>query len=277
MTGARGGGPRRVRVSYVEQLMDRLSARDWAILGTLHRVRLATSLQLERLHFSDLTTPASRNRVRRRVLKRLAEARVLATLEQQIGTAQQGSERLSYLLDSAGRRLLQLRADREGLDVRIRRLWEPGEQFAHHILTVTELYVSPVERAQPGAFAVGAFQVEGDAYWPNGLGVQLKPDAFVRLLRGGDAADYWWYEAELAIKSQPAIRAKLKVYLDFVHRGQLGPDDIVPRVLVGVPTEKRREVVQAVVDALPEPADVLFRVALLPEVPQIMIDELMKP
>jgi hypothetical protein len=36
--------PQRVRTPYVEQLAERLSPRDWAILETLDRVRLATGI-----------------------------------------------------------------------------------------------------------------------------------------------------------------------------------------------------------------------------------------
>ena len=274
MTGA-GHGPQRVRMPYVEQLVQRLSPRDWDIILTLHRIHLTTGTQLERLHFSELAG-RSRSVMRWRVLKRLVDARVLVTLDRRVGAAHRGSGELRYVLDSAGQRLARLRANREAADVRVRRPLVPGDRFIQHTLTVTELYVNLVERSRDGTFKLAAFQAEADAYWPNGLGGWIKPDAFIRLERAG-AADFWWYEADLATESLPTVRIKLMAYLDFVHRGQLGPDDLVPRVFVGVPTDKRQAAVQTIVDSLPEPANLLFFVAVLSDVPQVMIDELMKP
>ena len=76
-----------------------------------------------------------------------------------------------------------------------------------------------------------------------GWAARSRPDAFIRLERD-EGADYWWYEADLATESLPTIHRKLLAYLDFVQRGQFGPDGIVPRVLVGVPTSKRQAAVQ---------------------------------
>lgn len=114
MTG-RQRGPQRVRTPYVEQLADRLSPRDWAILETLDRVRLATGIQLERLHFSSLTNARSRAVMRWRVLKSLVDARVLLPLGRRVGTALHGSAELRFALDSAGQQLIRMRERREDL------------------------------------------------------------------------------------------------------------------------------------------------------------------
>lgn len=274
MTGA-NSGPQRVRVPYVEQLIEQLSSRDWDIIDTIYRTHLATGTQLERLHFADLATPRSRSVMRWRVLKRLTDARVLVTLDRRIGASRHGSGKLCYALDSAGQRLVQLRANREAPEIRARRPWVPGDRFVHHTLAVTELYVALVERARLRQFVLAVFRAKADAHWPNGLGGWVRPDAFIRL-ECDRIADYWWYEADLGTESLPTIRAKLLAYLDFVYRGQVGPDGIVPRVLVGVVTSKRQASVQAAVNALPEPANVLFFVTILQDAPQVMIDELMK-
>jgi hypothetical protein len=59
-----------------------------------------------------------------------------------------------------------------------------------------------------------------------------------------------------------------------VQRGQLGPDDVVPRVSIGVPDRKRQDDIQALVDELPKPADELFLVADQAEMAQFMADEI---
>ena len=70
--------------------------------------------------------------------------------------------------------------------------------------------------------------------------------------------EHWWIEVERGTESLPTLRRKLSVYLDFVQRGQLGPADVVPRVLVSVSTPERYALVAVMVAHLPEPASDLF-------------------
>jgi hypothetical protein len=275
MTGS-GGRPKRVRLRDVEWLMETLSDRDWAIIETVCRVWLASGIQLERLHFSELTG-RSRSVARWRVLKRLVDSRVLVPPERRVGTSRHGSAGLCYELDSAGQKLVIMRANQEGPVERgrMRRQRSLGEHSIAHTLDVTELYVTLVERARSGEFVLEEFQTEAAAYWPNGLGGRMKPDAFIKV-RSRTATDYWWFEADRATESLPVIRAKLVTYLDFLHRGQLGPDGVVPRVLVGVPTAKRQDAVQSVINRLAEPANAMFLVACTSDVVNLMAAELMK-
>jgi hypothetical protein len=254
---------------YVEQLAERLSPRDWSIISTINRLRLVSSSQLERLHFHKLTG-RSRSVKRGQVLKRLADAGVLMELPRRVGTTYRGSEEQRYALDSAGQQLARLRAIQDPSGVNVRRPRTPGERFVSHTLAVSELYVELVEAARSCSFSVKRFQAEADAYWPDGLGGWIKPDAFVWLERPM-LAHYWWYEADRATESLPVVRRKLLTYLDFVNRGQRGPDDVMPWVLVGVPDDRRREAVQALADELPEPANALFRVTTMAESAQTMI------
>jgi hypothetical protein len=257
---------------YVEWLAERLSARDWLIIQTLDLVRLASGLQLERLHFHELTG-RSRSVMRWKVLKRLVDARIITSLDRRIGFAQHGSTGLCYVLDSAGQRLVQLRANREFPQRRVRRPRLPGERFIAHTLAVTELYVTLAALARPGQFALAEYRAESAAYWRDGLRGWIKPDAFVKLQQG-TVIDYWWYEADLATESLPTLRAKLLTYLDFVRRGQLGPDRVVPRVLIGVTTSQRQAAIQNLVGKLPSPAEVMFVVSLMPDVAEAMTREL---
>lgn len=254
-------GPRRVRRSHVERLLGRLSFRDIAILETLAQVRIASGSQLERLHFTDLGT-RSRQVKRWQVLKRLSDARALMPVERRVGTAVNGSDKLSYALDSAGLRVLRIRANAEAANTPVRRPRLPGERFINHMLAVTNLYVEIVELSRLGGFAVEVFDVE--PRWPDGAGSQLGPDAYVRLLRDGEYYS-WWFEADLGTESQPTVHRKLAAYLDFVRRGQLGPGGVMPWVLIGVQTEARQAAIQRIVNGFGELADYLFRIALLPD------------
>jgi hypothetical protein len=272
----RGSGrPDRIRIPYVEQLAERLSPRDWSIISTINKLRIVSALQLERLHFHELTGH-SRSVKRADVLKRLVGAGVIVSLPRRVGTAIRGSAQYRYVLDSAGRQLAQLQAIRESRDIRVRRPRVPGDRYIEHALALSELYVELIERSRLNGFTLGEFQVEGDAYWPNGLGGLLKMDAFVRLERG-TRKRYWWDETDMATEDlSTTIRNKLLAYLDFVWRGQRGPDEGVPWVLIGVPDRKRQDAVQGVLDDLPKPADKMFRVADQTEVAQIMVDEIIE-
>lgn len=269
--------PERVRMPHVEQLAERLSPRDWVILETLDRVRIANGIQLERLHFSSLSSARSRAVVRWAVLKRLVRDRALTTLDRRIGSSLHGSAKLRYVLDSAGQRLIRLRASHENPGAAVRRPRSLGERFVAHTLAVTELYVELVERSRQGGFTVGAFLVEGDAYWPNGPGGWLRMDAFIRLDLTSTDADYWWYEGELAIKSEPAVRRKLQAYLNFWRSGQTGPDGTMPRVFIGVENGAQLHHIQSVVEGFSEVDRQLFRVSALPQVAEGMVEELYKP
>jgi len=56
------------------------------------------------------------------------------------------------------------------------------------------------------------------------------------------------------------VNGHLRTYLDFVQRGQLGPDGVVPRVLITVPNDKpkRQSDIRDLLVHLPGPADQLF-------------------
>jgi Replication-relaxation len=251
---------RHISHAAAERLVDRLSERDRVILGDLARVRVLTGYQLTRLHFPELSDK-SRDRARRRVLARLAGLDLATTLERRIGGVRAGSAGLVYTLGVAGQHVvpfLDADGDREPAR-RPRQPWTPGRVFLAHTLAVAELYVRLVEAARTGNFGLGAYRAEPGSWVPNGIGGWLKPDAYA-LLQGGGVEDYWWIEVDRATESLTTLRRKLLAYLDFVSGGQLGPDGVVPRVLITVPDNKpnRQSDVRELLERLPEPADKLF-------------------
>ncbi|WP_410641212.1 replication-relaxation family protein [Amycolatopsis sp. lyj-346] len=251
---------RRVRSALAVALAETLTEREWSILTTVNRLRLATGLQLERLHFADLTGK-SKSVVRWRVLKRLVDAQALMPLTRRVGGSLRGSAQLTYALDVTGERLLRLRRNLSAGKERIRRPAPIGERFVAHTLATSELYVQLTERSQAEDFTVDTFLAEPAAWWPNGAGGWMKPDAYLSV-SSGEITDHWWVEVDLATEAAPTLRGKFLAYIDFVQQGQLGPGDVVPRVLVTVPTDARRDVMATVVAKLPAPADELFAVVL---------------
>jgi len=102
------------------------------------------------------------------------------------------------------------------------------------------------------AIRVETFEIEPLCWWPDGLGGQLKPDAYVTLV-ADQVRDHWWIEVDRATESLPTLTRKLGRYVDFARRGQLGLAG-GPRVLVSVISDRRLEAVRAACDRLPDPA-----------------------
>jgi hypothetical protein len=248
----RAGQSQRVRTNHVAWVVERLSERDRAIVTTVARLRLVTSAQLERLHFSDLAVSA-RARVRRRVLARLVTWRVLMTMPRRIGGIRAGSSGLLFALDSAGQHLASVDA------VSVRRPREPSLALLGHTLAVSELYVALVELSRAGGFQVSDYQTEPASWHANGYGGWLKPDAYLKLSTAV-FDDYWWIEADKGTEHLPTVRRKLLVYLDHMNSGGAGPDGVTPRVLVMVPDERRQAAVVDLIGGLPEPAAKLLHV-----------------
>jgi hypothetical protein len=225
---------RRTTTSRVEWLAERCNARDTAILWTLNRLRLATGLHLERLHFADLAG-RSRAVTRWRVLKRLTDWGLIAPLERRVGGSARGSVGMVYTLDSAGARLLRLTEHQDDRR-RIRRPITPGERKVKHSLAVAELYTALAARSRTLGFALARFDVEPS--YATGTG-WLSPDAYA-VLTVGDVADHWWIEVDRATESLPTVRRKIEAYSAYYQQGRWAGLGIMPRVLVTVPDERRQ-------------------------------------
>ena len=271
---------KRLTATKLERLLDALSERDIAILVDVACNRVLTGAQLDRLHFVTIA-PTARNRVRRKVLARLVALDVLVTLERRIGGARAGSKGLVFAPGVAGQRLLPLLAAEyaELAATRARRPWTPGERFLKHSLDVSELYARLREQERAGVLKLARWAVESAAVLPDGFGGLIRPDASV-LLQAGDVEDSWVIEVDRATESEPTLRRKLLSYVDFANAGQLGPDSVIPRVLVAVNhekpavIEKRLATVLNLITDLPEPAEQLIHAARFEQVVPMLINAL---
>lgn len=249
---------------------DRLTPREWEIVGTLRRCRVATGAQLQRLHFSELAG-RSAVAVRSRVLGRLADLRVIKAEPRRVGGPGGGSASPVYLLDTAGATVLRMRTDPDaGTAVRPASL--PGDRFLAHLLAETELYVQAVEADRAGRFKLAAFAAEPKSWWTCRDGSVLKPDAFIRVERTQPdstnpkrtvVTDRWWVEVDLGTETIPTIAARLRPYAKFRASGQTGPGGLVPGVFVATLGAQRAAIVRA--HAVPATDTDLFEVADFPD------------
>lgn len=234
-----------------------LSSRDWRVLGTMGRLRLATSGHLERLHYGDVTP-----RRARQLLAAMVERGLLARLPRVVGGVRAGSAGYVYTLDRAGSRLL-----RPGH--KFRRPDDPGGRFLDHSLAISELYVGLVEAHRLGTLTLASFASE-PACWrgfsgPGGGQLTLKPDCAVTT-RLGRYEDSWLIEVDRATEAVSVVVRKCELYRRYWQTGteqaRLG---IFPRVLWVVPDEVRRDALQVAFDRFPDEARHLFTVTVTHE------------
>ena len=251
----------RFNPAKAEALSSQLSDRDRAIVREIARVRALSGSQLTRLHFHDLS-PATRDRTRRLVMNRLTALDLTATLNRRIGGARAGSAGLVLSLGLAGQHVAPLLAnDHADSSSRARRPWTPGRLFLTHTLDVAELYVRLREAERHQHVTLAAFTTEPASWHPTSQGGHLKPDAYVIVYRGS-IEDHLWVEIDRATESLPTLRRKLLGYVDFVRTGQIGPNDMIPRVLVTVPHQARHMAVEQLIADLPAPASQLISTTL---------------
>ena len=244
---------RHVTASRLDHLNATLSARDWMILATLRRLRLASSGQLERLCFVGVS-----RRQARQSLASLVDRGVIARLARRIGGVRSGSAGYVYTLDIAGARLL-------APALRFRRPDDPGERFVRHALAVTELYVRLACADRAGTIDLYDFVAE-PASWrtfagPYGPAV-LKPDAAV-VTRLGQYEDRWFVEVDRATEAASVVARKCETYRRYWQTGtEQERYGVFPRVLFLVPDERRQAALVEVFGRQPAEAWQLFLVAV---------------
>lgn len=252
-----------VTADRVARLERGLSERDRAIIETLDTVRVATTSQLDQLHFSSESELASARQTRK-TLRRLTDARVLTQLDRRIGGGKRGSTQAVYALDAAGQRLASEAGPAGG--TRLRRPWTPGSAFLAHHLAVTELFVRLHTRAREGLLELLAFEAE-PLSWRRfaGLGGArqvLKPDAFVRVGLG-DYEDAYFVEVDRATASLTAVARKCDTYRAYWRSGrEQARFGVFPQVLWLVPDQKRKTALAEVIARQREEVREVFAVAV---------------
>lgn len=260
----------RLTPKRLSQIVASLGNRDLAIVATVAKLRLVTSLHLQRLHFTAGAS-ASNARQARRSFQRLTDLRVLTRLERRIGGVRAGSSGHIYRLDVAGQHITQMQGRR-------RRPGEPGLPFVQHTLTIAELYVRLHEAARRGGVELIEYETEPDCWRPffgaGGARLRLKPDAFVRIGRG-EFEDLWFVEVDGATHGTTALATKFRTYRQYwaTEREQAKWGGVFPKVLWLVPSVTRLRQLLDVAAAQPPESWELFTVRLFDEALLVMAGE----
>jgi len=264
---------RRATTTRLVELADELSARDRQISETVGRLKLLSGSQVERLYFAEGASPATRARLARRALARLAGLGVLGRLERRIGGVRAGAAGHVYYLAAAGQRMVAYWQG-EGLR-RTRSPYEPTVALVRHTLAVSECYVRCTEAARAGVATLVDFAAEPECWerytGRDGARLTLKPDARVILgLDGSSDAgaeeSHAWLEIDCATEGRRALARKAHAYHAAYRAGI--DRDVIPLVVWVVSAARRRELVAEVCGELPAEAWKLFAVTT----PERLID-----
>jgi Replication-relaxation len=242
----------RVSARLVSEVAERLSARDHELLALVARFRVMSGAQLRELFWPE-GTPATRARLARRGLARLADLTVLERLPRRVGGVRAGSSGLVFAPGRVGLRLLQQSASHR----RVRRAYAPGERYLAHALAVGQLYVDLIRATRWGLAELLAFDPEPTCWRryssPYGARLTLKPDAYVRL-GVGDYELSWFIETDMASEAPVTLLGKARRYIDYWHTGtEQTARDIFPHVAWIAPHAARAEVIAEALAGLPHP------------------------
>jgi hypothetical protein len=242
----------RVSARLVAETAERLSARDRELLALVARFRVMSGAHLRELFWPE-GTPATRARLARRGLARLAELAVLERLPRRVGGVRAGSSGLVFAPGRVGQRLLQHSA---AGSQRVRRAYAPGDRYLAHALALSQLYVDLIRATRWGLAELLAFDPE-PACWrhysgPYGARFTLKPDAYLRL-GVGDYELSWFIEIDMASEAPVTITGKARRYADYWRTGsEQTARGVFPRVAWIAPNPTRATVITEALADLPQ-------------------------
>jgi len=248
----------------IQAIADQLTFRDWEIVQSLAKLRVAQARQLQRLHFTDESPPTQARRCRRH-LERLTALGVVERLDRVVGGVRAGSSGHIYVLSIGGIKL----AARLGKtsSARPQKPTTPGAAFLRHRLAITELYVRLVEAERDRQLDLVTFDAEPTCWrryiGRRGVSEWVKPDAFVELGVGADFMDAYFVEIDRGTQSASVLAEKCDVYYHYSGTGREG--EAFPEVLFLVPDERRKAFVVDVLAKQPAERWKLFRVGLFDE------------
>ncbi len=228
----------RLTGNRVYTIRQQLSPKALDIIKALALVRIATSQQIERLHFATGTS-LSRVRMRNIALRKLKDLEVVVRWRLPNGGLGGGSDPYCYALDRVGQVIAM--PDKPNY-------WRdpyPEAPFLKHRLAVTELYVTYRERSDAEWTPTLKQFVAEPHCWRRfswGKDQILRPDAFVVLTDKGKLFPRF-IEVDMGTERLERIGEKVKQYCDYFHTGreQKYYDGIFPRVVFLVLDEDREQ------------------------------------
>lgn len=235
---------RRISARERRDIKESLSERDKAIVDSVKDCRLIATTQIQRLHFTNYSTPYLAARACRRSLQQLTKQKILTRRNRRIGGSRKGSVSFIYSLGIVGTRIISP----------LKRLHpyiaDPSEYFIKHTLEISELYTNINEAHRAGNFELLEVQTEPHCWRVLPFtSRKLRPDMFIRVAKNDTECGYF-IEIDRDTTHSPAISKKLQQYYRFfvsgVEQRTLG---YFPQVLWIVPNlERQKELMKIITD-----------------------------
>ena len=241
-TSSSGGERRHISRQQLEAILASLSERDSEIITSIQCYRYLLTSQIQRLHFSDASTPTAALRAASRTLKKLRELGLIDHLSRRIGGVRAGSGAMVWYLTHAGERLIYLRSHTL---TPTKRFFEPSPYFLAHTLAVAEVAVQLTELCRDDRrMELSALHPEPECwrtYSEYGVVLVLKPDLFAVTL-SDQYEDRWFIEVDLDTESPIKIVEKCEKYHRYYCSGlEQQESEVFPLTVWIVPTAERKE------------------------------------
>lgn len=233
---------RRLSRQQLEAVLASLSERDIEVIASIQRYRYLLTSQLQRLYFSDASTPTAGLRAASRSLKKLRELGLIDHLARRIGGVRAGSGAMVWYLTHAGERLIYLHSRKL---TPTKRFFEPSPYFLAHTLAVAEVAVQLTELCRDHrGMELSNLQPEPDCwrtYSECGSILVLKPDLFAVTL-SDQYEDRWFFEIDLDTESPVKVVEKCEKYHRYYRSGlEQKESEVFPLTVWIVPTAERKE------------------------------------
>lgn len=277
------GKQHRIGKCELEQILERSSERDKAILQALNDYKYLLTGQVQRLYFRQAISKLAALRAANRNLLKLEAWELITTLKRRIGGIRAGSGSYVWTLSPVGYRLLALlnkshEGSTGGTTVR-KRQHEPSPAFLQHTLAVAEVAVRLTELAANRKIGLLERQLESDCWRgftnAGGTASTLRPDLYaVTVANGGKAnyEDHWFIEVDLATESPAVVVRKCEQYLAYMRSGEEQTSSgVFPLVVWVVPDAKRKaSLIAHIAENLPDAVS-LFTVITLGELEPLIL------
>jgi hypothetical protein len=251
---------RRTSRTQIQDLKESLSPRDRAILAALQTHRFLATSHIQDFFFHAHATTGAASRICRRVLARLAEARIIDHLERRVGGVRAGSASYVWRVGVVGDQLLRIEAG-EGSRTRFK---EPSDRWLAHCLAIADTHLQLRTAARQHEIELVTFDTEPVCWRPHlgssGSRLTLKPDAYA-VTASGEFEDHWYLEIDLGTESLPTLLRKCGQYEVFRRTGRDQHDrGITPIVVWLVSTTARASKLTAAIRGARSLDTDLFRI-----------------
>lgn len=241
------------------------------LLALVAAHRFATTTQLARLTALEYASSASALRQTQRHLARLAEQRLVTSLERRVGGWQGGSAVTIWATTTRGHRLVA--AEDEAAAPRRQRPREVSTTFLDHLLAITEVRTCIEEAVRQQADTAARVALEPDC-WRTALSLSgqvqvLRPDLAVTITSPA-YEDRYLVEVDRATENPGRVIATCWRYQEHQATGSQDGDGVFPLVVWTVPSDRRRQRLERAIAQSSGLLRELFRVIRLDQLPALI-------